>query len=67
MAGCASSDGPSWCLMAQDKTPEHIRLHERSFVEKPLLDRLKGLGWEIIDLEMKHIHDLSPLSPIKRV
>ena len=39
--------------MSKDKTPKHIKLHERSFVEKPLLDQLKGLGWEIIDLEMK--------------
>lgn len=39
--------------MSQDKTPKNIKLHERSFVEKPLLDQLNGLGWDIIDLEMK--------------
>jgi type I restriction enzyme R subunit len=29
---------------------EDIRLDERNHVEKPLLDQLRGLGWEIIDL-----------------
>ena len=33
-----------------DKTPPHIKLDERNHVEKPLLDQLTGLGWEIIDL-----------------
>ena len=33
-----------------DKTPPHIRLDERNHVEKPLLDQLDGLHWEIIDL-----------------
>jgi len=28
----------------------HIKLDERNHVEKPLLDQLAGLGWEIIDL-----------------
>lgn len=37
----------------QDKTPAHIRLDERNHVEKPLLDQLAGLGWEVLDLEMK--------------
>ena len=37
----------------QDKTPAHFRLDERNHVEKPLLDQLDGLGWEVIDLEMK--------------
>ncbi len=36
-----------------NKTPKHIKLSERNHVEKPLLDQLAGLGWEIIDLEMK--------------
>jgi len=36
-----------------DKTPPHIRLDERNHVEKPLLDQLTGLGWEIIDLTDK--------------
>lgn len=36
--------------MISDKTPPHIRLDERNHVEKPLLEQLEGLGWEIIDL-----------------
>jgi type I restriction enzyme, R subunit len=39
--------------MAQDETPQHIRLDERHHVGKPLLDQLQGLGWEIIDLGSK--------------
>ena len=30
--------------------PQHIKLDERYHVEKPLLDQLAGLGWEVIDL-----------------
>ncbi|MDO8608667.1 MAG: type I restriction endonuclease subunit R [Phaeospirillum sp.] len=37
----------------QDKTPAHIKIDERNHVEKPLLDQLAGLGWEVLDLEMK--------------
>lgn len=37
--------------MSTDKTPTHIKLDERNHVEKPLLDQLAGLGWEIIDLD----------------
>ena len=39
--------------MISDKTPAHIKLDERNHVEKPLLDQLAGLGWEIIDLDSK--------------
>ncbi len=39
--------------MIQDKTPPHIRLDERNHVEKPLLDQLAGLGWEVLDLNAK--------------
>jgi len=39
--------------MTQDKTPPHIKLDERNHVEKPLLDQLAGLNWEIIDLDAK--------------
>jgi type I restriction enzyme, R subunit len=39
--------------MTADKTPPHIRLDERNHVEKPLLDQLAGLGWEVIDLDSK--------------
>lgn len=35
----------------QDQTPEHIRIDERNHVELPLLEQLRGLGWNIIDLE----------------
>ena len=33
--------------------PQHIKLDEREHVEKPLLDQLSGLGWEVIDLTDK--------------
>jgi type I restriction enzyme R subunit len=36
-----------------NKSPQHIKLDERNHVEKPLLDQLAGLGWEIIDLNNK--------------
>ena len=39
--------------MSLDKTLHHIRLDERNHVEKPLLDQLADLGWEIIDLDNK--------------
>jgi type I restriction enzyme R subunit len=39
--------------MIQDKTPRHIKIDERNHVEKPLLDQLAGLEWEIIDLDSK--------------
>jgi type I restriction enzyme R subunit len=39
--------------MNQDKTPQNIKIDERNHVEKPLLDQLEGLGWEIIDLDSK--------------
>ncbi|SDY12171.1 type I restriction endonuclease subunit R [Nitrosomonas sp. Nm33] len=40
-------------MMPSDKTPQLIRLDERNHVEKPLLDQLAGLGWEVWDLESK--------------
>ncbi|MFC1965954.1 type I restriction endonuclease subunit R [Chloroflexota bacterium] len=36
--------------MSTKQTSAHIKLDERNHVEKPLLDQLHGLGWEIIDL-----------------
>jgi type I restriction enzyme, R subunit len=36
-----------------DKTAREIRLDERNHVEKPLLDQLARLHWEIIDLDSK--------------
>ena len=32
------------------KPPQHIKLDERNHVEKPLLNQLGDLGWDIIDL-----------------
>ena len=39
--------------MNKNRSPTHVKLDERNHVEKPLLDQLKGLGWEIIDLDNK--------------
>lgn len=39
--------------MNPDRTPEHIRIDERNHVEKPFLDQLRNLDWEIIDLDPK--------------
>ncbi|MEQ1841204.1 MAG: type I restriction endonuclease, partial [Verrucomicrobiales bacterium] len=39
--------------MSHHDTPAHIRIDERQHVEKPLLDQLEGLGWEILDLDAK--------------
>ena len=39
--------------MSLDRTPKHIKLDERNHVEKPLLDQLAGLDWEVIDLDNK--------------
>lgn len=37
----------------QEKTSNHLRIDERNHVEKPLLEQLEGLGWDIIDLTDK--------------
>lgn len=37
-------------MMADRETSKAIRLDERNHVEKPLLEQLAGLRWEIIDL-----------------
>lgn len=37
--------------MDKNKTPEHIRIDERNHVEKPLLEQLAGLQWDILDLD----------------
>jgi type I restriction enzyme, R subunit len=39
--------------MTPDKTAQRLRLDERNHVEKPFLDQLHGLGWEILDLDGK--------------
>jgi type I restriction enzyme, R subunit len=36
-----------------NKTPKPLKMDERNHVEKPFLDQLHGLGWEVLDLEMK--------------
>jgi len=36
--------------MKPDQTPQNLKIDERNHVEKPLLDQLHGLGWQIIDL-----------------
>ena len=35
--------------MSTKKIPKHVALDERNHVEKPLLEQLDGLGWDIID------------------
>lgn len=32
---------------------QHVKLDERNHVELPLLQQLKGLGWEVLDLQAK--------------
>jgi len=39
--------------MIKNKMLEQIKIDERNHVEKPLLDQLAGLGWDIIDLDSK--------------
>ena len=36
-------------------TPQSHRLDERNHVEKPFLDQLAGLGWEILDLDKEQL------------
>jgi type I restriction enzyme R subunit len=36
-----------------DKTAKEIKLDERNHVEKPLLDQLAGLQWEVLDCDHK--------------
>jgi type I restriction enzyme R subunit len=40
-------------LVGVDKLAKEIKLDERNHVEKPLLDQLAGLQWEVIDLDSK--------------
>ena len=39
--------------MIKNKMLEQIKIDERNHVEKPLLDQLARLGWDIIDLDSK--------------
>ena len=36
-------------------TPQPLRMDERNHVEKPFLDQLAGLGWEILDLDNRQL------------
>ena len=36
-------------MASSRQVPKHIRLDERNHVEKPFLDQLSGMSWEIID------------------
>jgi type I restriction enzyme, R subunit len=40
-------------MPSADKTATELKLDERNHVEKPLLDQLAGLGWQVIDLDAK--------------
>jgi type I restriction enzyme R subunit len=42
-------------MPSADSVANEIRLDERNHVEKPLLDQLAGLGWQVIDLDSKQI------------
>lgn len=39
--------------LIDNKVTLAIKLAERNHVEKPLLDQLASLGWEILDLDSK--------------
>jgi len=40
-------------VASSDNTAKQLKLDERNHVEKPLLDQLVGLGWDVIDLTDK--------------
>ena len=40
-------------MAINDKTARAIKLDERNHVEKPLLDQLASLGWEVLDCDNK--------------
>ena len=40
-------------MAMNEKTAKEIKLDERNHVEKPLLDQLDGLDWEVMDLDSK--------------
>ena len=40
-------------MPASDKTAQEIRLDERNHVEKPFLDQLCSLGWQVLDCDSK--------------
>ena len=49
--------------MNTNRTPQRIKIDERNHVEKPLLDQLAGLDWEIIDLDNKQ-HPALPFATL---
>jgi type I restriction enzyme R subunit len=40
-------------MPAPDKTAKEIKLDERNHVEKPFLEQLIGLGWQVLDLDSR--------------
>jgi len=40
-------------MPSTDKTAKEIKLDERNHVEKPMLDQIDGLGWQVLDLDSK--------------
>jgi type I restriction enzyme R subunit len=40
-------------MASTDQTAREIKLDERNHVEKPLLDQLAGLQWELVDRDSK--------------
>ena len=45
----------------ESTTAKQLRLDERNHVEKPLLDQLAGLGWEVIDLTAERVNNFETL------
>ena len=39
--------------MRKSTSEKNLKFDERNHVEKPLIDQLEGLGWQIIDLDAK--------------
>ncbi|HOE17146.1 MAG TPA: hypothetical protein PLX02_05510 [Syntrophorhabdaceae bacterium] len=40
-------------MINHKQVSNHLTLYEHNHVERPLLDQLHGLDWEIIDLDKK--------------
>ncbi len=41
-------------MAVNEKLAKEIRLDERNHVERPFLDQLEGLKWQVIDCDIKH-------------
>ena len=37
----------------KDKTPQHIKIDEKNYIEEPFLKQPEGFGWTIKRLEVK--------------